>query len=103
MAGPPFGLSVWPARLRRRGKERAELVSDEQIQMRAFERHRRERHAALAEDYCGLIAELIDHAGEARAVDIARRLGISHATVVNTVGRLQRAGYVTSQPSARSS
>ncbi len=74
------------------------MVSDEQIQMRAFERHRRERHATLAEDYCELIAELIDHAGEARAVDIARRLGVSHATVVNTVGRLQRAGYVTSQP-----
>jgi DtxR family manganese transport transcriptional regulator len=74
------------------------VITEEQIQMRAFARHRRERHRTLAEDYCELIADLIDETGEARAVDIARRLGVSHATVVNTVGRLQRAGFVTSQP-----
>ncbi len=66
--------------------------------MRAFERHRRQRLTIVAEDYCELIADLIEAAGEARAVDIARRLGVSHATVVNTIGRLQRAGFVTSQP-----
>ena len=74
------------------------MVSEEQSQARAFERHRRQRHRTLAEDYCELIADLIDSAGEARAVDIARRLGVSHATVVNTIGRLQKAGFVTSQP-----
>ncbi|HLY58697.1 MAG TPA: manganese-binding transcriptional regulator MntR [Stellaceae bacterium] len=74
------------------------MVTEEQIQVRAFERHRRERHRTLAEDYCELIADLIEGTGEARAVDIARRLGVSHATVVNSIGRLQRAGYVTSQP-----
>jgi DtxR family manganese transport transcriptional regulator len=74
------------------------VVTEEQSRVRAFERHRRERHHTLAEDYCELIADLIGDSGEARAVDIARRLGVSHATVVNTIGRLQRAGYVTSQP-----
>jgi DtxR family manganese transport transcriptional regulator len=76
----------------------AAAATEEQIQVRAFERHRRQRHRTLAEDYCELIADLIDETGEARAVDIARRLGVSHATVVNTIGRLQRAGFVTSQP-----
>jgi DtxR family manganese transport transcriptional regulator len=74
------------------------VAAEEQIQMRAFERHRRQRLTIVAEDYCELIADLIEAAGEARAVDIARRLGVSHATVVNTIGRLQRAGFVTSQP-----
>ncbi|HVJ52939.1 MAG TPA: manganese-binding transcriptional regulator MntR [Aliidongia sp.] len=70
----------------------------ETAQLRAFERQRRQRHSTTAEDYCELIADLIDEAGEARAVDIARRFGVSHATVVNAVGRLRRDGYVSSQP-----
>jgi len=56
--------------------------------------HRRER----AEDYVELIDTLIRETGEARAVDLANRLGISHVTVSRTVQRLQRDGYVTSQP-----
>ncbi len=67
-------------------------------QARDFERQRRQRHSTMVEDYCELIADLIAETGEARAVDIARRFGVSHATVVNTVGRLQRAGFVSSQP-----
>ncbi|MDR3687950.1 MAG: manganese-binding transcriptional regulator MntR [Fimbriimonas sp.] len=56
--------------------------------------HRRER----AEDYVELIDSLIQQCGEARAVDLADRLGISHVSVSKTVQRLQRDGYVTSQP-----
>ena len=55
--------------------------------------HRRER----AEDV-ELIDALIQETGEARAVDLADRLGISHVTVSKTVQRLQREGFVTSQP-----
>jgi DtxR family manganese transport transcriptional regulator len=77
---------------------RSETIADEQRQARAFEQQRRQRSTMIAEDYCELIADLIDQDGEARAVDIARRLGVSHATVVNTVGRLQRAGFVSSLP-----
>jgi DtxR family manganese transport transcriptional regulator len=73
--------------------------SDEaESQARAFERQRRQRQSTIAEDYCELIADLISEQGEARAVDIARRFGVSHATVVNTVSRLQRDGYVSSLP-----
>lgn len=67
-------------------------------QARAFERQRRQRRWTMIEDYCELIADLIDQQGEARAVDIARRFGVSHATVVNAVNRLQRDGYVSSLP-----
>ena len=71
---------------------------DTESQARAFERHRRQRQSTLAEDYCELIADLIAETGEARATDIARRFGVSHATVVNSIARLQKAGFVLSQP-----
>ncbi len=31
-------------------------------------------------------------------MDIARRLGVSHATVIKTIGRLQRDGLVETEP-----
>jgi DtxR family manganese transport transcriptional regulator len=59
----------------------------------------REDHAReLAEDYVELIDDLIRETGEARAVDIAARLGVTHVTVTNAVGRLKRSGLVTSEP-----
>jgi DtxR family transcriptional regulator, manganese transport regulator len=67
-------------------------------QARAFERHRQQRQSTLAEDYCEVIADLIAETGEARAIDLARRFGVSHATVVNSIARLQKAGFVSSQP-----
>ena len=63
-----------------------------------FRQTRRARKNEIAEDYVELIADLIDSQGEARAVDIARRLGVSHATVIKTVARLQRDGLVVSKP-----
>jgi len=72
--------------------------NDEQMQRRGFARQRDRRNVMIAEDYCELIADLIVETGEARAVDIARRLGVSHATVVNAVARLRRGGYVLSEP-----
>ena len=45
-----------------------------------------------------LIEALIEETGEARAVDLAERLGVSHVTVSKTIQRLQREGYVTTQP-----
>ena len=50
------------------------------------------------QDYVEAIAALAASLGEARAVDLARRLGVSHVTVIRTVARLQREGYVTTQP-----
>jgi len=63
--------------------------------------HRRTRsdHASeIAEDYVELIDDLIKNIGEARAVDIARHLGVTQVTVTNTVERLKREGLVTSEP-----
>jgi len=74
------------------------VVDEPESQTRAFEQQRRQRDSMMAQDYCELIADLIDAQGEARAVDVSRRLGVAHATVVNTVGRLQRDGYVLQQP-----
>lgn len=51
-----------------------------------------------AEDYVEAIADLGAIHGEARAVDLARRLGVSHVTVIRTVARLQREGYLSTKP-----
>jgi DtxR family manganese transport transcriptional regulator len=51
-----------------------------------------------AQDYAEAIADLTAIQGEARAVDLARRLGVSHVTVVRTVARLQRDGYLSTRP-----
>lgn len=59
---------------------------------------RREHSLETAQDYVELIAALIEANGEARVIDIARHLGVTHVTVSRTIGRLKREGYVTSQP-----
>jgi len=83
--------------VRKKGSERVTLPSPDQ-QVANFRHTRRARSTEIAEDYVELIADLIDSGGEARAVDIARRLGVSHATVIKTIGRLQRDGLVISEP-----
>lgn len=63
--------------------------------------HRRTRRAhatEIAEDYVEMIADLIDDSGEARVVDLARGLGVSHVTVVRTISRLQKEGLVSTRP-----
>ncbi|HEV2079560.1 MAG TPA: manganese-binding transcriptional regulator MntR [Allosphingosinicella sp.] len=77
-------------------EERSALRADQQVAN--FCHTRRARKTEIAEDYVELIADLIDTDGEARAVDIARRLGVSHATVIKTVARLQRDGLVVTKP-----
>ena len=59
---------------------------------------RREHANEIAEDYVEAIADLIAETGEARVVDLAKRLGVTHVTVNHTIVRLQKAGFVTSQP-----
>lgn len=90
-----------------RGSERAAAPSADAralldlgaVERAANFRHTREaRRTEVTEDYVELIADLIDNGGEARAVDIAERLGVSHATVVKTITRLQQSGLVTSRP-----
>jgi len=61
-------------------------------------RTRQDHAQELAQDYVELIADLIETKGEARVVDVARRLGVTHVTVNRAIQRLQRAGLVTSEP-----
>ena len=63
-----------------------------------FARTRQDHSRENAEDYVELIDALIRETGEARAVDLAERLGVTHVTVSKTIQRLQREGLVTSQP-----
>ena len=67
-------------------------------QAKGFGRIRADHRAEIAEDYVELIADLIDTRGEARAVDLAERLGVTNATVANTIAKLQRDGLVRSEP-----
>jgi DtxR family manganese transport transcriptional regulator len=59
---------------------------------------RREHANEIAEDYVEAIADLVAEMGEARVVDLASRLGVTHVTVNRTIARLQKAGWVTSRP-----
>jgi DtxR family manganese transport transcriptional regulator len=63
-----------------------------------YRRVRADHATELAEDYVELIDDLISETGEARAVDLANALGVSHVTVTKAVARLQRDGLVTSAP-----
>jgi DtxR family manganese transport transcriptional regulator len=67
-------------------------------QAASFDRTRSDHRSEIAEDYVELIADLLDAKGEARAVDLAGRLGVTGATVTSTVARLQRDGLVHSEP-----
>src|SRR6185437_6722034 len=63
-----------------------------------FRRSRHDRALETAQDYVEAIADLTATQGEARVVDLARRLGVTHVTVNRTLTRLQRAGYVNTRP-----
>src|ERR1700729_418667 len=70
----------------------------EGTQARRFGKTRSAQSTALLEDYVELIADLLASEGEARPTDIARRLGVSHATAIKTISRLKRDGLATARP-----
>jgi len=82
---------------RQQGASTAKLPA-EGTQARRFGKTRSAQSTALLEDYVELIADLLASAGEARPTDIARRLGVSHATAVKTISRLKRTGLATARP-----
>jgi DtxR family manganese transport transcriptional regulator len=81
----------------RPGEPHIELPA-EPTQARRFGKTRTAQSTALLEDYAELIADLLASGGEARATDIARRLGVSHATAIKTISRLKREGLATARP-----
>jgi DtxR family transcriptional regulator, manganese transport regulator len=70
----------------------------EPTQASRFGKARSARSATQLEDYVELIADLIAVHGEARATDVAKRLGVTHPTAIKTLARLKREGLVTSRP-----
>ncbi len=73
-------------------------LPDAQDQARRFARVRSAHRTETQEDYVELIADLIADTGEARATDLAERLGVTPATVANTLTRLKRDGLVEMRP-----
>src|SRR5262245_45484027 len=82
-----------------RGSKRAgPITRSAEAQASALRKTRHEHAMETAQDYVEAIADLNATRGEARAVDLARRLGVSHVTVIRTVARLARDGFVSTQP-----
>jgi DtxR family manganese transport transcriptional regulator len=69
-----------------------------QASARAHQSVRAAHASEIAEDYVEAIADLARTQGEARVVELARALGVSHVTVVRTLARLQREGLVQTRP-----
>lgn len=59
-----------------------------------FQETRSKRLFEISEDYTELINELIENCGKARVCDIAREMGVSHVSVIRTIKRLCRDGYL---------
>lgn len=90
---------TWPRWLRGRAHEpRMCYNAPEAMAANRFQRTRQDHSRETAEDYCELIDALIQETGEARAVDLADRLGVSHVAVSKNIQRLQRDGLVTALP-----
>src|SRR6202158_4346655 len=79
-------------------KRSATELPPELTQARRFGKTRSAQSRALLEDYVELIADLLTTGGEARPTDVARRLGVSHATAIKTISRLKREGLATGRP-----
>ena len=63
-----------------------------------FDRIRRAHQSEVAEDYVEMISDLITETGEARAVDLAARFGVTSPTVNAIIRRLQREELVETKP-----
>lgn len=63
-----------------------------------FRKARDARRTELAEDYVELISDLIADGGEARQIDIARRLGVSQPTVAKMLKRLAEEELIVKRP-----
>lgn len=75
-----------------------QTVRPSSLQAESLQHTRREHASETAEDYVEAISDLAETLGEARVVDLARRLGVTHVTVNRTLARLRREGYVRAQP-----
>lgn len=63
-----------------------------------FRRMRTDHATETGEDYVELVADLLDIKGEARTVDLAKRLGVTAVTVSKTIQRLEKSGLIKTEP-----
>jgi len=73
-------------------------LDEPDAQAEVFAGVRQAHQMESTEDYVELIDDLIRNQGEARLVEVAERLGISQPSASKTLARLQREGFVTSEP-----
>lgn len=73
-------------------------LADPETQASWFARVRQAHQTETTEDYIELIADLITVQKEARASDLAARLGVAPPTVSKMLSRLQDEGYIESRP-----
>ena len=76
----------------------ARPLQEADAQAEVFATVRQAHQMESTEDYVELIDDLICTRGEARLVEIAERFGISQPSAGKTIARLQREGFVTSEP-----
>ena len=67
-------------------------------QAKSFAQTREAHRTELAEDYVEVILDLSEEHGEARLVDIAKRLGVTHPTVSKALKKLEQEGLVVLKP-----
>ncbi len=79
------------------GEMPGEMLSPE-AHARQHQNVRKAHETELIEDYIELIGDLIDAKGEARSVELARRIGVTQATVGNMISRLSDLELVNSEP-----
>ena len=65
---------------------------------RRYAKARADNAQEIAADYVELVEDLSREFGEARAADLAARMGVSHVTVSKALQRLVRDGLVTYRP-----
>lgn len=78
------------------GRIRSQLES--QVMANVHQRTRSDHATELAEDYVEAIAEFMADNGVCRPSHLVRFFKVTHATVNNTVRRLVRDGFVTTEP-----
>jgi DtxR family transcriptional regulator, manganese transport regulator len=89
---------IMPPATKKKTADTAVKLPAELTQARRFGKTRSAQSSALLEDYVELIDDLLNSNGEARPTDVARRLGVSHATAIKTIARLKRDGLATGRP-----
>lgn len=58
---------------------------------------RKQHLSEVAEDYVEILFDLNALKGEVKVCDVAKQLGVSHVTVIRTIERLKKKGYVSAE------